>query len=292
MSFLVGLGEPDIRRRLLLPIQAFVDESGVKGTDRVLVLAGFISSAETWLDFSVAWQECLSAAPAIQYLKMNEAAKLDGQFRGWLKTKRDDKLAALVQVIKRFPPKLATHISIHLPAFKRFSERVPAPSSVSDPYFFALDTILPMICKDAFDLGEREEVDVIFDEHLIFGPRVAMWYPMIREAVVSAEPQLENLMPSTPVFRNDLKFLPLQASDMLAWLLRNQPRFAWVMGQLSSAVPMSRRAHIFDNSSLGRTADLTPLLRREFTPEWHAKWRKKMGLSDKMLSGRKRKKRK
>jgi Protein of unknown function (DUF3800) len=286
----VGFGELDTRRRLLLPIQAFVDESGVKGTDRVLVLAGFISGAEPWLDFSAAWQECLSAAPAIEYLKMSEAAKPDGQFRGWSEKERDDKLAALVQVIKRFPPKLATHISIHLPAFKRFRERIPAPAPVVDPYFFALETILPMICKDAFDLGEREEVDVIFDEHVIFGPRAVMWYPMIREAIVSAEPHLESVMPSTPLFRNDLKFLPLQASDMLAWLLRNQPRFAWLMAQLCSSVQMSRRAHVFDNSSLGRTADLTPLLRREFTPEWHARWRKKMGLNDKMLRGRKRKK--
>ncbi|HET9363360.1 MAG TPA: DUF3800 domain-containing protein [Candidatus Angelobacter sp.] len=269
-----------------------MDESGVKGTDRVLVLAGFISGAETWLGFSVAWQDCLSAAPSIQYLKMSEAAKLDGQFRGWSGKEVNSKLTALAQVIKRFPPKLATHISIDLPAFKRFRERVPAPASVSDPYFFALDTILPMICKDAFDLGEREKVDVIFDEHVIFGPRAIMWYPMIREAVVSAEPHLESVMPSTPQFRNDLKFLPLQASDMLAWLLRNQPRFAWLMELLCSTVQMSHRAHIFNNSSLGRTADLTPLLRREFTPEWHARWRKKMGLNDKMLRGYKRKKRK
>ena len=98
---------------------------------------------------------------------------------------------------------LATHISIHLPAFKRFRERVPAPAPVVDPYFFALETILSMICKDAFDLGEREEVDVIFDEHVIFGPRAVMWYPMIREAIVSAEPHLEIVMPSTPLFRNE-----------------------------------------------------------------------------------------
>jgi len=33
-------------------IQAFIDESGVKGTDEVFVLAGFIAPAEQWATFS------------------------------------------------------------------------------------------------------------------------------------------------------------------------------------------------------------------------------------------------
>lgn len=290
MPLLAGLSEAVRRRRLLLPIQAYVDESGVTGTDRVLVLAAFIGSAERWRDFSSAWKDCLNASPAIQFLKMNEAARLSGQFRGWSETERDNKLRALAQVIKRFPPKLATHITVHLPAFNRFRKAVPAPAPVADAYFFAFDVIITMIAKDAFTLGEKGEAEVVFDKHLIFGPRATFWYPMVREAIVKGEPHLNSVMPASPIFRDDLEFLSLQASDMLAWLLRNHPRFGWLMGELTSTVKMSDRAHVFDNSSLKRSTALAVSMRHEYTSEWTSKWKQEMGVSDKMLFGRRKKK--
>ena len=103
-EFLSGLSEPERRRRLLLPIQAYIDDSGVKGTHAVFVLAGFMGNAERWAEFSDAWSDYLKLAPSVRYVKMNEAVKLNGEFRSWKPEERDRKLAGCADIINRFQP--------------------------------------------------------------------------------------------------------------------------------------------------------------------------------------------
>ena len=57
--------------------------AGFRGTDKVLVLAGFIAPEVKWSSFARAWNVHLDASPSIKYLKMSEAARTRGQFHGW-----------------------------------------------------------------------------------------------------------------------------------------------------------------------------------------------------------------
>jgi hypothetical protein len=59
-------------RRLLMPFQAFIDDS--RSDDEVLVLAGYLASYERWEKFSHDWQELLSMSPRWDRFKMKDIA--------------------------------------------------------------------------------------------------------------------------------------------------------------------------------------------------------------------------
>jgi hypothetical protein len=206
-----------------LTIQAYIDDSGVKGTDPVFVLAGFIGKAEKWASFSDDWKRHLDESPSVKYLKMNEAAKLDGEFRFWTKVKRDQKLRGCIEVIKRFLPDAGIYLLNDLVAWQQI---ITNPvKTLADPHFMAFQAIIGAICNEVLDSGANEPVEIIFDEHFIFGPRIAHWYPVTKEMIQTSKDKrinaISHLLPSHPMFRNDKEFAPLQAADILAWLLRN-----------------------------------------------------------------------
>jgi hypothetical protein len=91
----------------------------------------------------------------------------------------------------------------------------------------------------------KEEIEIIFDEHAIFGPRVALWYPALRDTLRTQPNRdfhdLAEVMPPMPMFRNDSKFPPLQAADVIAWLFRNafsgkRNQFEWIAEELRKRV--------------------------------------------------------
>src|SRR6266851_757494 len=81
-----GLPSDKCKRRLLMPFQAYIDDSGSEPQSPVFVLGGFIAPHEKWASFSEEWQAALDQDPKLEYFKMTEAAHLGGQFsrrRGW-----------------------------------------------------------------------------------------------------------------------------------------------------------------------------------------------------------------
>jgi hypothetical protein len=74
-----GLADEQRRKRLLLVLQAFIDDSG-NGQPPVLVLAGFVARAESWATFADKWRAALGG---LAYFKMKECASLSGEFTNW-----------------------------------------------------------------------------------------------------------------------------------------------------------------------------------------------------------------
>jgi hypothetical protein len=88
-------------------------------------------------------------------------------------------------------------------------------------------------------------------------------------------------MPIEPEFRDDEEFLPLQASDMLAWLWRRGTEygpnsFDWLASEFK-AVEMSPHSTVFSAKKMmdivGRSFDL------RLTPEEIAEYKKRYNLS-------------
>lgn len=218
-----------------MPIQAFIDESGGKGQGPVFLFAGLMGEAEEWAVFSHDWKLCLQEAPRISRFKMHEAAGLTGQFAHWSIAARDKKLEALASVLNR-PCFRAIHCTIpDLDAYLgAMGGWVVKP--MSDPYFTPFQIILMGVCFDLLERGHNEQCEVIFDEHLIFGPRARLWYPVIKSAIDPAE---VHVFPTEPIFKNDENTMPLQAADLLAWLFRRETSgmehtFHWIPAALSS----------------------------------------------------------
>jgi hypothetical protein len=291
-------------RRLLLPIQAYIDDSGVRGTDPVFVLTGYIDRADKWAEFSDAWKTCLAQLPSVRYLKMYEAAKLNGEFRFWNETERDKKLQACVDVIKRFPPATGLYFISDLIAWDRLVDN--PVKTLTDPHFAGFYAVISGVCNEALDSGTTEEVEIIFDEHLIFGPRVALWYPVVREMFeTSTNPDLRNIspiMPPAPLFRDDRKFAPLQAADMLAWMMRNAFKdrlpglesvwrpahsgFEWLAAQFLPLIRPSKYSTIWGDKRIARIQELSQEM--QYAPHLLAKWRKQLGIRSPRIPKRKK----
>jgi len=229
---------------MVLVIQAVLDDSGVKGTTPVFTFAGFIGRAEVWAQFSDEWQRWLDAPPRIGYLKMSEAAKPDGEFRHFASGAIGEKLRAGIAILKRYPPQRAIQVSVDIADYYRVVAP-DTPKLIRNPYFMAFHGILSGVCYEMIDTLVPERFEVIFDEHVIFRPRIAVWYPLVREMIGELHDEaLGRILPESPLFRSDEEFLPLQASDVIAWLFRmaysDQPNeFGWIAEELIPVIPMS-----------------------------------------------------
>jgi Protein of unknown function (DUF3800) len=273
-------------------IQAVIDESGVKGTDPVFVLAGLISTAEKLADLSTAWSRQLQAEPTIKYLKMYEATRACGEFAGWSEHRIETKLRGLVETVK-YHAHRAIHVTIDLEAHERLHKDRPS----RDPYFTGFYAILSGVCYEFLDnFSDEKQIEIILDENRIFGPRVALWYPAIKDLLATRgdldQQALADVLPPQPSFKDDQAFVPLQAADMLAWLFRTafsgqRTRFEWIATELMPSVPMSEYASVFTEERIKHQIALSYDL--ELPPlDYLESWRGVLGIKPSRRKTRKR----
>lgn len=254
-EFLSGLPAIKRKRRQLLVLQAFIDESGERGQGQFLALGGFIGSAENWAVFSDRWDECLRGHPAIKSFKMKEAVSRTGQFFRWSIDARDEKVRALLDCFAGLGLR-AIYACIDLGAFEEiYSPGIAKPWN--QPYFKAFHSIIWAVLYDSLATGNAEQVEIVFDNNVIHGTRAKRYYPFIRNFILA--PELLSVAPVEPLFKDDERFLPLQAADMLAWLARSQnsgtgrQELDWVLGVLPMHVTLSPH---FQNFGRDRLLDI------------------------------------
>lgn len=271
-------------------IQAYIDDSGTRGTHPIFTMAGFIGEAEKWVSLSNAWHDHLQAQPSIRYLKMAEAVKLSRQFRNWKPCERDEKLKGFVEVIKTHTPQKAIHFTVDLQAFE---QHMAAHAPMSDPMFTGCYVILAGVCHEVLDSGPPQQIEVIFDEHVIVGPRVKLWYPIIKANFKGREEydlaRLADVLPLEPMFKSDEEYLPLQAADVIAWLFRTafsgeRHEFEWIAEELRPVIPMSSYSSVFDAKRMERIHEMS--LEMTFPPDVIRAGRKQLGLPRKKKSKR------
>jgi hypothetical protein len=245
-----------------LPVQVFVDDSGGKGQGRHFVLAGLLAHSDGWAVFSNEWRRYLEEPPRIRCFKMREAAACRGQFNGLSEQARDNKLRLLARVINRCA-KICIYSAIDLQAHSEtWAKRISKP--FSEPYFFPFQNMILASCFELWDLGWRERFEIVFDEHVIFGPRVKKWYPVIQDIVKVREPESHGLMPSEPQFATDDECLPLQACDLYAWCFRKgsdigadgRRPFEWLLEDLRQ-VQLSGYRQYYDRERLESVLSLS-----------------------------------
>jgi hypothetical protein len=283
MEWLSGFPTEARKRRLLLPLQAVIDESGVEGTTPVFAFAGFLGQAERWAEFSDEWQRWADARPAIRYLKMNEAAKLKGEFRRWSSDARDAKLEGFIEIIRRFPERAiyATLDTAALRARPDFTENL-----LGSGYWGMFFSVLAGVCYEileakTFPVGPFE---IIFDDHPIFRPRITLWYPYIRTNLIETyDAELAKVLPPHPIFKDDQEFLPLQAADVIAWLFRmaksgQRTQFEWIADRLAPVIPVSVYSGHWDAKRLDRVDAMMRGYQKNVNRSRLANYFKQMGL--------------
>lgn len=248
-SFLSGLSRRELERKLLLPIQVNIDESGEIGQSPVFVMAGVMDEASKWLEFSEAWNEELAGYPILEYFKMHEAHSRAGQFARsrFSEELRNHRVDAFATIVGSYRPRLIRS-TVHLGDFIQFRERQRAMGRpwrlTKSPYVWAFQQLITWIALALRDEGVTEPCELIFDTNDIFGPRVKALYPWMRMAI--PEDDLRALLPTDFISRDDKKWKPLQAADLVAWMYRRDDSgddnpFQWVWGRMGQCHEMGAR---------------------------------------------------
>ncbi|WP_198141062.1 DUF3800 domain-containing protein [Polaromonas sp. JS666] len=189
-------------------LQAYIDDSGSdKRSDKRLVLAGYIQTAEAWSSFSDEWAAVLAAAPALKSLHMTD-------FGGFTKEEREGKIDALAAVLAKYKP-ISIECSVSSRDYKELL-RDAVPYDLRHPYFPCFVGVLYGVAKALEAEGLKGPVDLIFDIQGNVGPLSALWYTPLKHS----DPLLASTLGGPPIFRSDDDVLPLQAADMLAWHVR------------------------------------------------------------------------
>ncbi len=222
-EFLCGLPERQRKRRPIMALKAFLDDSGSKGTGKVLMLGGVLGTAEALAALSDDWdKELRSKVPLpIRYLKASEARSLSGEFADWSRKNRDRKLQRLAAVVNR--PEInmimcGVELAPHAQYEQEFGQIIdPANGQpiknnpTNQPYVMAALLAMFAITKAAMDRQDKR-VEVVIDEHVVFRSDALRWWELTRNLAADS---VQEFIPIQPLFRDDLDFVALQAADLL-----------------------------------------------------------------------------
>ncbi|HEY1653483.1 MAG TPA: DUF3800 domain-containing protein [Candidatus Tumulicola sp.] len=195
-------------------LQAYFDDSGNLGQGKFSVLGGYVATTEVWSDFSDRWASALATVPTIAYLKTSHAMLLKGEFSGWTPEARDRKIASLLNVIHQTNISYGAVEILDNASCLRFSDAMPR---LKDPFPFLAVDLMQSCIKTQVELGSLEQVDFIFDSSDMSEGEMANYF---NRMMSTAPPELRGLIKNPPVFRDERKFLPLQASDLVVNRLR------------------------------------------------------------------------
>jgi len=210
-------GFPGERRnnRQLLMLQAFIDGSGT-GSGDVLVLAGYIASANAWIGFTEDWQRLLDYRSPhyrmLSYFKMKE-----------MKSSPEDleRCAWFYRVIEKHVL-AAVSCTVSVSDLVKAVQNFPWPVWINEvhvlnnPYYFAFKAITDMLAQHQSKLGITEPVDFVFDNESEKKRCIEAW----DELKQNSRPDVRALMGDTPIYRDDKTALPLQAADLYAYWVR------------------------------------------------------------------------
>jgi hypothetical protein len=196
-------------QRFVMPLAAYLDESGTNPSDPALVVAGFISTDELWTEFSAKWHQAVVVEWGLTHWHMADFEARRGEFEGW---PRDAEA-------KRRLGYLLTLITEHAIA----SVAVSFPRDLFNTYFApgpkAIERLYLMTA------GEAMRQISFLPRELLPGSRIALVYESGAQGRHQVEQGFSSLSRDTTVHLNFLSltfakkrdFEPLQAADILAY---------------------------------------------------------------------------
>ena len=138
-----------------MALQAYIDDS--MAADAVLVLAGYVATAEQWARFSDEWQERLDIRPSWPYFKMSEVGGSHDAERweraGWFYRVIEDHAQAFLAVVVEIEP------------LRRIIRELGLPDLLENPYVLAYRAMIDLTAQHQHNLGITEPIDFIFDQH-------------------------------------------------------------------------------------------------------------------------------
>ena len=237
-SLVCGLPSTLRQKWRLIVFDVWIDDSGKEGPPAYL-LAGYVERPNQWMGFADDWRAVLNKPPRLEYFKAEEAFSRREQFAGWNEDDRDRRVLELVAVIRKYR---LTAIRSRIPVadFDRIVKQNRGP--FKNPCYFGVMAIMIGLATEMREHPEIEGFDIFIDEDVVRPGDLKRAYQIFMAKVSERE---RAIFPREPVFRDDKKFLPLQAADLFAWHARREYREAIEGRKLETPVWSALRdAHV------------------------------------------------
>lgn len=201
------------RNRCILVLDGYVDDSG-SGHGKIAVLAGFLSTADRWRNFSDDLENLCEQEPKTPDFKMVKA--MDHRVY-WPATRQQ--LDKRIEDVAGLTVKHAMYridVQMHREAYDCFVKgRVP--KKIDDPYFLLFYNVILASVEFMGKMNMEGTVEFVFDEQGKVGERARSLYYSIKEYT---DAKVRQYMGGEPVFKHDRDLLPLKSADLLAYQLR------------------------------------------------------------------------
>lgn len=198
----------------------YFDDSGSHAQSGWYVLAGFAAPVDDWQFVANEWAKVLNDEGLV-YFKMREAMAMDGQFKtGWTVPLRNQLIMKLVDIIVKADPH-RVECFLRRSDFDNFVSGIVGGSAFNDPYFVLFYQLILSVAVNN-QIGWNSDCDFVFDEQGKLGTNAVERWNWVKNNIDGLKSVgISEKLGSPPIFRNDVKVRPLQAADMLAWLVRD-----------------------------------------------------------------------
>lgn len=221
LDFARLLHQTDKGPRLMAFLDFYVDESGHSSTHPVVVVAGFLGSADAWVGFRDNWNAILAEHGVTPPFHMTDFEAKIGQFQGWDEhTQRRPLLKSLVdEIVCRPLYLLGAAVSVEV--FKRveWDDRM---EPLEDPYHSVLQDVLQLAVTVSDDPDcpdvNGERIAVVIAKQREFGAVDGGTASLYYEAL--AQWPANGKLVKAAVFGDQEEFPQLQAADIAAFELR------------------------------------------------------------------------
>ena len=198
-------------------LEAYIDESGID-QGPVLVLAGFLSTAERWASFNEEWHEALRHLDARKQggsSRLKMAAAMSARARGTeSRALWDERLARFQSIIERHAM-MGAGCAVDLAAFAELFG-CGSTYAVDHAYHLAFAGVIGATARHHQALGLTDKIDFVFD-------RQNAHFDLSNDAfgkVWKVDPLLMKCLAGSPRWADDEAVLPLQAAEWLVWQIR------------------------------------------------------------------------
>lgn len=216
-SLVSGFPGDKSRLRVFMILQACLDDSYDKHQKKLLVIAGYIATAEAWVGFTKEWEQALSGWKIPAYKFARDARSSNTEIDAYF-----------YRIIENHDIPISVDVVIDIEMLNKVANKLPwrsrlgFPKSyleklVRNPYHLATKAIMQSIFNNAQAIGFEEPIDLIFDEKIHEKKTIWGGWDYFKNTISDDK---KAMIGDRPDFKDDEKFLPLQAADLVVGHVR------------------------------------------------------------------------
>jgi hypothetical protein len=223
MAQVAGLAPEKAKRRVMVPLQAYLDESE---SDGVFALGGYMGTAESWTNFSRIWEGLLRHHGTIDddgsyHFKMSDMGGSPERMKRvpvfW--DVIEEHVLGWVSVWVR--TSLMENAMNRIVMEDQFGVPLPVDwGPLANHYLIAFHGLLDEFQRHRTDVAEVIPPDAKFDFYFDKRTEAKFIHAAWANHLAILPKERRDLYGSHPRFEDDKEYLPLQAADFWAWWVR------------------------------------------------------------------------